>query len=73
MTGAQRGEFERKTRLSDFDLGFLTRLPLFANVAPEAIRDLVSEAWVQSYPRNAVLFIQGEPATRFFVASGNAS
>jgi len=67
MTGSQRSQFERRTGLTGFDLGFLTRLPLFANMPPDKIRDLVSDAWIQGYPRNAVLFIHGEPATRFFV------
>jgi CRP-like cAMP-binding protein len=42
-------------------------LPLFAGVAEEQLRHLLASGVVRRYARNAVLFIEGEPATRFFI------
>lgn len=43
------------------------RLPLFAGVKEDQLRHLLAGAVVRRYERNAVLFIEGEPASRFFI------
>ncbi|RMD64613.1 MAG: Crp/Fnr family transcriptional regulator [Alphaproteobacteria bacterium] len=59
--------FRRRTGLNEEDYRMLARLPLFAGFSRSDIRSLLADAWVQRFPRNAVLFLEQEPATRFFV------
>ena len=42
-------------------------LPLFRGIEPDSLRELLSDATIQRFARNAVLFIQDDPATRVFV------
>ena len=53
--------------LCDDDAEILARLPLFTGMPPDSVRDLLRDAAVQAYPRGTVLFVQDDPATRFFV------
>lgn len=59
--------FVRRTGITLQDMLALCRLPLFSGLENRVIAELLSHAWVQSYPRNAVLFLQEEPAERFYV------
>jgi CRP-like cAMP-binding protein len=45
----------------------IRRLPLFAGVGDDQLTRLLASGTVRRYARNAVLFIEGEPATRFFI------
>lgn len=68
--GTQRDAFERRTGLTPADLAALGRVPLFAGLAPGPLRELLTDTWVQIYPRGTILFNQDEPATRFFIVLG---
>ena len=67
MAVLKRSHFQRRTGLTPEDLDVLERLPLFAGLSRDAVRDLLTDAWVQTFPRNKVLFLQDEPALRFYV------
>lgn len=45
----------------------LSRLPMFAGLSRSKIEFLLADAWAQLFPRNTVLFLQDEPATRCYV------
>jgi CRP-like cAMP-binding protein len=49
------------------DQEILRSQPLFRGLDEEARQVLLSDARVQRVPRNTVLFLQGEPAARFYV------
>lgn len=57
----------RRAGVAAQDEALLARLPLFAGVAPDALRTLLEGASVRRRPRRAVLFLQGEPAEHFYV------
>ena len=71
MAGPRHGEptdrFHARTGITPAELDLIGRLPLFAGLARGTLTRLLSEAVVRSYPRRAVLFLQDEPATRFFI------
>jgi CRP-like cAMP-binding protein len=56
-----------RSKMSREDAEILAGRPLFAGLDDDALNLLLSEAWVQEVPRNTVLFLQGEPASRFYV------
>ncbi len=60
-------KFQRRTGITRRDQDILVRLPLFTGLDPAVLRALLVDAWVQSFTRNAALFFQDEPATRFYV------
>jgi CRP-like cAMP-binding protein len=66
MTLAENDSFARRTGIGADDLRLLGRLPLFSGLAPEALRGLLADSAVQRVARGTVLFLQGEPATRFY-------
>lgn len=53
--------------LGSADTARLARLPMFADLAPAKLAEIIGEASVVTAPRRTVLFHQGEPATRFYV------
>lgn len=59
--------FERRTGIGPDDFRFLSGLTLFANLAPDEVRRCLAETAVQRFARDAVLFVQHQPATRFFI------
>lgn len=72
--GASRVEdqasFERLARrvgLEDRDLAVIARVPLFAGLDTSALAELLADALVRRFPRNALLFLEGEPAGQFYV------
>jgi CRP-like cAMP-binding protein len=67
LTEPDRDVFERRTGMTGDDHAVLAKIPLFSGLKPEALRSLLADAWVQSFARNAVLFLQDEPATRCYV------
>jgi len=67
MTGNDHETFECRTDIGTDDYTVLGRIPLFSGLAPDALRALLADAWVQSFPRNFVLFLKDEPAARCYV------
>ena len=49
------------------DEGLVRGLPLFAAIDAAQLARLLVGGTVSTHDRNAVLFVRGEPATRFFV------
>lgn len=62
-----RAAFLRRSGLSERDYSLLEAVPLFAGLAEHALLALVRDAVVRQLPRGGVLFLQGDPASRFFV------
>ncbi|MEK0085193.1 Crp/Fnr family transcriptional regulator [Benzoatithermus flavus] len=58
---------QKRLGLSGYELGLVRSLPLFAGTTPEQLADLLEDASVRAFPRGTSLFIQGDPAIRFFV------
>lgn len=56
--------------LSATDWAVLARLPLFAGLERNRLASLLASAAVVERPRHAVLFVQDEPATRFYILFG---
>lgn len=57
----------RVMSISNEDMLRLRALPLFGGLPEEMIQRLLSNAVVRTYPRGTVLFVQGDPATHFYV------
>jgi CRP-like cAMP-binding protein len=57
----------RRSGLSLAELELVRRAPVFAGLAPVALAPLLEGAVAKGFSRQALLFLQGEPATRFFV------
>lgn len=66
-TVAHADHFQRRTGITARDQGTLSRVPLFSGLAPDGLRALLADSWVQSFARNALLFVQEDPASRFYV------
>lgn len=67
MLKSSAEELHGPTGLSAPDIEILKRLPLFDGLPIDSTQHLLSEAGVRSYARNMILFVQDDPATRFFV------
>jgi len=59
--------FRRRTGVLDCDLITLRRCAMFAPFSPDELRQILVDSAVQKFPRNAVLFMQNEPAKRFYI------
>ncbi|MGI9501085.1 MAG: Crp/Fnr family transcriptional regulator [Geminicoccaceae bacterium] len=59
--------FLKRTGLQDADLAQLRHLPFFAGLEGDEIINLLADAAVRRQSRGTVLFVQDEPADRFFV------
>jgi CRP/FNR family transcriptional regulator, dissimilatory nitrate respiration regulator len=57
----------RQLGLEAEDTALIRELPLFAGIKDDQLARLLVGAAVGRYDRNTVLFIEGEPATRFYV------
>lgn len=53
--------------LSAAELAMIGKLPLFAGIERAQLGALLAGAVVRRYERNAMLFLRGEPASRFYV------
>lgn len=52
--------------LTESDWQVLRRAPLFAGLEREALKSLLDPAFIKSYAAGSVLFLQDDPADRFF-------
>lgn len=66
-TGTHEDRFQRRTGIKGRDHEMLSRVPLLSGLASNALRALLADGWVQSFPRNTTLFLQDDPASRFYV------
>ena len=57
----------RRVGLEDRDLAVIARVPLFAGIETSGLADLLADALVRRFSRNALLFVEGEPASQFYV------
>jgi CRP/FNR family transcriptional regulator, dissimilatory nitrate respiration regulator len=57
----------RHCGLSITELDLVRRAPVFSGLTPPALAPLLEGAIARSFGRQTLLFLQGEPATRFFV------
>jgi CRP/FNR family transcriptional regulator, dissimilatory nitrate respiration regulator len=57
----------RRVGLEDRDSAVIAQVPLFAGLEASGLADLLAEAVVRCFSRNALLFIEGEPAGQFYV------
>lgn len=53
--------------MSGLDRSLIASLPLFAEMAPPALDDILTQAASQRYPAGTAVFAQGEAAEHFFV------
>lgn len=63
-------EFERLARrigLEERDLPVVLHVPLFAGLETSSLAELLADAVVRRFPRNALLFVEGEPAGQFYL------
>lgn len=58
--------FARRTGIGKGELDLLAQVPLFSGLPREQLAALLADASVRSYSRGAILFMQDEPATRFY-------
>lgn len=65
--GADWASFRRRTGVLDRDFQTLRQCAMFAPFSPDELRGILIDAAVQKFPRNAVLFMQNEPAKRFYI------
>lgn len=66
-TRIRADRFQRRTGITRRDHELLTRLPLFVGLAPDMLGNLLADAWVQSFARDTILFMQDDPALRIYV------
>lgn len=59
--------FELRTGITQHDFRRLELLPLFSGLQPNDLRKLLSTSSIRRYPEHTTLFLEGEPADRFFV------
>ncbi len=53
--------------LTEQDLKLLRKLPLFSSFGADAVGTLLRGAQIRRHPQGEVLFLQGDPADRFYV------
>ena len=57
----------RRTGLSSAELDLVRATPVFSGLTPAATAPLLEGAIAKPFARHSILFLQGEPASRFFV------
>ena len=65
--GSAWAPIARHCGLAIAELDLVRRAPVFSGLTPPALAPLLEGAVTRSFGRQTVLFLQGEPATRFFV------
>lgn len=59
--------FHRRTGITEEDLQIVSRAAIFRKSAPSDLCGMLIDSAVQEFPRNAVLFMQRDPALRFYL------
>ena len=67
MSQYSAADFARRTGIRAEDEALLASLPLFKGMAPPRLQSLLADASVRRYTRHTMLFMQGDPAERFYV------
>jgi CRP-like cAMP-binding protein len=57
----------RRVGLEDRDIPVVIRVPLFAGLEMSSLADVLADATVRRFSRDALLFVEGEPAGYFYV------
>jgi len=57
----------RRTGLSDDDVDIVCCCEIFSDICRENLCQILIDSAVQEFPRNSVLFMQGDPVHRFYV------
>jgi CRP-like cAMP-binding protein len=57
----------RRSGLTVAELELVRRVPVFSGLTAAALAPLLDGAVAKAFARHALLFLQGEPATRFFI------
>jgi len=57
----------RRTGLSDDDVDIVCSCEIFTEICREKLCHILIDSAVQEFPRNSVLFVQGDPVHRFYV------
>lgn len=60
-------DFELRTGITRDDIRRLGHVHLFSGLAPDDLRQLLETSSVRRYPDHTTLFMEGDPADRFFV------
>lgn len=60
-------DFSLRTGISPEDIALLRSVPLFSGIAPNELRHILSTSSIRRYPNHTTLFMEGEPADRFYV------
>lgn len=60
-------DFELRTGITRDDIRKLGQVYLFSGMAPDDLRTLLATSSIRRYPDNTTLFMEGEPADRFYV------
>lgn len=63
----EREAFTLRTGITPADLRRLGRVPLFTGLIPDDMRKLLATSSIRRYPDQTTLFMEGEPAERFFI------
>lgn len=59
--------FHRRTGVTEEDFRLVARSPIFSKSVPDDLHGMLMDSAVQEFPRNAILFMQRDPALRFYV------
>jgi len=60
-------DFELRTGITREDIRRLGQVHLFSGLAPDDLRKLLATSSVRRYPDHTTLFMEGDPADRFFI------
>ncbi|MCR4378126.1 MAG: Crp/Fnr family transcriptional regulator [Rhodospirillales bacterium] len=67
MGGREQEAFTLRTGITPGDIRRLGKVPLFTGFIPDDLRKLLATSSIRHYPDQTTLFMEGEPAQRFFV------
>jgi len=67
MGNIEREAFTSRTGITPGDLRCLGRVPLFTGLVPDDMRKLLASSAIRCYPDQTTLFLEGDPAERFFI------
>lgn len=59
--------FHQRTGVTEEDFQTVSQTSIFSNTRADDLRGMLIDSAVQEFPRNTVLFLQREPAVRFYV------